>query len=163
MDCRAPREHSADRPWRIFRGQGLTPPLRTDWLVFRRRDALLGWLVWRYGGVDAARAPLVAYERATKARGERFCRPPRGKTYIAKRATAMTAAAIATMATVETATTTWETYPPRAPAKPQVAATTSIVIGSSPIRLRWTVRLPGCVKRLPIFNPPPRARRPSAA
>jgi hypothetical protein len=48
-----------------------------------------------------SRSLIVAYVR-----GGRLRRPPRGKTYHAKRATTMMAAAIATMATVEAATTT---------------------------------------------------------
>ena len=54
VDCRAPREHSAHRPWRLSRGQGVTPPLPSD--SPHVQDAIRGPLPARQEGVGAPRA-----------------------------------------------------------------------------------------------------------
>jgi hypothetical protein len=55
--------------------------------------------------MDADQVLVQPSAHVRKAYG-RLRRPPRGRTYMTRRATTMTAAAIATIATVETARTT---------------------------------------------------------
>lgn len=44
VDSRAPREHSADRPWRLLRGAGVKRPPTGEQLMSKLRYALLFWL-----------------------------------------------------------------------------------------------------------------------
>jgi len=80
--------------------------------AFRLGDEVFGTCGGSFAECASARAdglehnPANLSSLATYARGGRFRRPPRGRTYQARRATTMTAAAIATTATVEAATIT---------------------------------------------------------
>jgi hypothetical protein len=78
--------------------------------AFRLSDDVFGTCGGSFVECASARAdglepnPGELSSLATYARGGRFRRPPRGRTYQARSATTMTAAAIATTATVEAAT-----------------------------------------------------------